>query len=529
MENKTKDKSVYIKGELLNEIFDKKFKESYKKIRIKNKAGMLRYIQAIYKKWLYSVIFGENILVTPALLLEKFSYECAREKETVSYNVKSKSLIKLGKIEYIPYEYSTKEHQVINDIRIMLDECFPDITLENGLICEEAMSAVIDNVSIYDEDYVMYLFELAKGLKLITKRPSINATVYKIKDNYKKSLEKNTEDTLKKIVDISIKKCKKDFCKAIPVEFSVFTEDYIREMLKKQTATDDVFKDQLSVFDPANIDEKNLPEHFGEMMMSLVYILGIIYDKSFLTVFGHYLKIIRYIYYTPYDFYGEMLFIAEGIKNVPEHADDEGYIREDYLYSPCSIFEPTPLGEKIFGIEHSTTSVFNAFKRVSADKTLNCMMKGDLSGFADIYIPKPYDTSVYEIKVTDKNDTKMWRVYEIEDDFELSELHDMIDMTFDTDYSDKYSFFLNEEMDVFNKYTPNAKNKDKDTNEVAISSLMKNEKDKIYYKTTVADLTGIVEDYAYIIELKKIKKSIKGERYPIVKKSSKKVIDCMGR
>ncbi|MBR1735616.1 MAG: hypothetical protein IJ736_01185, partial [Firmicutes bacterium] len=300
--------------------------------------------------------------------------------------------------------------------------------------------------------------------------------------------------------------------------------------LKKPTITDNIFKDQLSVFNPDNLNEEVAPRTFDEMIMALVYMLGIVYDRNFLTVFGHYLKLIRYIYYTPYDFCGEMTFFAESMKDIHDHGDEneERDIPEDCLYSPCSFFEPTALGEKILGLEERIGAMMIIFEKVSADKTLNYILKDDPDAVVDIYLPKPYKTNIYEIKVTDRDDTKMWRTYEIEDDFKLAELHKMIDMTFDMGGSDRYSFFLNEEMDVFNEYTPNAKNKDKDTNNIVAGDVMKNEKDKLYHKVTIPGRTRDAE-YVFIIELKKIKKNAVGEYYPIVKKSSKKVIDCMGR
>jgi len=515
----------------LNQLFFENFKTAYNQLNIRGKSKILSFIQNIYSKWSHCAFFPETVL-SPCNLEYKLSEEYNSVNSIDFPSIKSISLKTFRGFNISFNSYCADKHIIIKDLKIFLDCIYPEIKIgEDGEMSKELIINVLEYTSIFDYFYVEYLMALSMELNLLKRMPSIHVNSFYVDNkNYNKFFKGNLKEILEKIVCAAIRISTNNINNIVPPELK-FSEEYIKDILVNPIGINGIFNSLLSKMG-ADIEEINF-SHINNLKLSRyeinngtiiksMYFLAVALNKWFITPFSDYFKFIQPFYDMPYNFYKEMEELIEAINSY-----NDALIYNN-IYQPYSKYIITPIGADFFGVNAKIQKSDYVFKKLTASHILLSVIE-DIKNNTD-NIAKEFDDeliSIYEIKVVAFEEKMYWKIIEIQCDKSLHSLHKEICKAFELNPFCDYSFYLDENCNIFTEYTSplNKKRKNKKTDKTTIIELELTINQKVIYKIISNDEFGFFENdenkILFEIEVLNIKNKVRGLSYPRVTKISK--------
>ena len=463
---------------LINQMFEDNFLNSYRDLRKKRKTRILTYISSIYRRWYYSTLIRDTYL-SPANLLSFITAEDAGHKNTVISPIVR--LVKNGKnrIEFRMMEYSVNKHPVINDLKIFLEPCVPDLELSpNDMLMDSHVEDLMGKLSMWDSFYVEYLLSISIYLGIIKKIPSIYSNRAQVTSEYQKLYNLPDNEIFGLIVKATVNSAVSFINEMIPLPEAYFTSSTIYDLLKHPVIVDDIFQHVYNILGikisdiysyEADVYDDPFFDDLNNAIISSTFLLGLLLDKCFLTPFGYYLQLIRPLYTLPYEFPSEIAYLAESLE------EDERLVTA--LYASSSFYQLTALGAEFFNIERPDSFKPESeipFERMPEIVNGNTEYAREQREALKVNFNIAEESSllIYNIKVRLADDRSLWKNIEIPGNITLYNLFSEICYQFSLDPDAEYSFFKDITENPFTEYSSVRRSKRSKSNaDIALDDL----------------------------------------------------------
>lgn len=524
------------------EEFEDRFIEVYSRLDKKHKKIVLDNIQLMFKKWYYSALI-EDTYITPANIINsQVEEEFGRDIMVFPSIVSEYKNRKLSGFFNRIAELSKYEHPVVNDLVLLVEHFTPDAGIdEDNMLIKEEKEKFEEEFLFHTDHYVDYLTNVAWKLGLLKKLPSIGTSRGQVSQSAEKFLELDNETKLNRIITASINIASDLLSQAFPFDWKPFSVKNIESYLKRSWVVEDIFD---KAFGPMKADfdriNKKLengfePDNEDEMMMAAMqYSMGTLFDSFFLTPFGYYLQLIQPLYTFSYEMENEIRDVMEASKY------GEGF--DIILFSPCSTYDLTPLGEQIIlkgkkserkqkGITGLKDDEIYEIIENSREINMISLDESEDVEFTDMIRERPKNTpvkkagnlveienspnKVYVFKVKNYYEKRTWKQIEIKGSQTLHALHETIFVSFGLEWGHLYAFFMsNKAWDETTEYShPQAEGKRADKAKIYQMGLKL--KQKFLYIYDFGD------EYRFEVEFVDIKETENGAKYPRKVKESK--------
>ena len=364
----------------------------------------------LFIRWYYSALFSETVL-SPSTIAENQNDSVVKDKGFYSVCMRLKN-VRGNHLEfnYKRNFYSIESHPIYNDLNIFIRYMSPVLHINDDCTLKEAdIRALQRRLSISDRYYVLYLFSLARRLGLFRQMPSLfdkciqpdeNAVFYDMSP-----LEK-----FSRIVDISCDICSSVLNSEFPYEIFKTDAEKIKEFIRNPISIDDML---IGLYDASDFDIRSLLEKSEypslsdteTSVLSSVFYMGVLLDRNFIYVFGHYLRLIRPLYSYPLKF-------RETINGLFNSIAIDGE-REPELFQPCTAYIHTPLGKIFFNKEMKDTS---GYPPIPIDKIMLSLNKDReiaLYKSTEESISAEYDI-IYKLKACLNGNRALWKTIEMD-------------------------------------------------------------------------------------------------------------------
>lgn len=305
------------------DIFKENFLNDCKNLKPKQRPVVIKALPYLYRMWYYSTLI-EDTSLSPANFINAQIKEIYDEDSII---VPIASPIYKNKIlRDFSFEYkifNLQNHPVLEDINLLLQQCTPDIGIdENGLLLEEESDIVINSLCFKEIFYVNFLTNIAYELNLIKKMPSINTHRAMVSHKDIEIFFKLSNiQQLKRITDATLSVASKTLCDTFTLSKKTFSkesliilfknshdlDEYLNEIFTKFNLSIDVDLGDLenledlvleSIDDMGNLDIPNETL----MALALKFELAFLIDSYLITPLGYYLQLIKPIYIDETDF-----------------------------------------------------------------------------------------------------------------------------------------------------------------------------------------------------------------------------------
>lgn len=316
------------------EAFTEGFLFQYNEVASKDRQPLIKAMPYLYRIWYYSVI-RENSQLTPSNFIN------TQVEETFGEGVRVVPIInpvfKNRVLKGFSYDYklfTKEEHPVLEDMKMFLEHCSPDIGIdETGLLLQDERDEIINDLTFKEIFYVTFLTNTAYELNLLKKMPSIG--IYRAMPNpngIDAFFNLSKEEQLEKLTEAVISRASKAFSQSFSFDRLTFSkksltkllsdsqdlDDYSDKILKKFNVDIDI--ESLSELLLQPMSEKDLEKIPEESLFGLAFNVefSFIMDAFLLTPLGHYLQLIQPIYKNPFDFFFNIeQLIQANTANIP--------------------------------------------------------------------------------------------------------------------------------------------------------------------------------------------------------------------
>ncbi|MDD5944881.1 MAG: hypothetical protein PUD43_04115 [Clostridia bacterium] len=326
-------------------LFTEDFNTTYMYMTGRQRREIAYLAPTLFVRWYYSALFPETIL-SPSAIIESQPENSSDKKGFYSTcmhlkNINGDTLDFSFKTNY----YSVVEHPIYRDLEILLNYTAPALCVNDDLsLKEKDIHALQKKLSVSDRYYALYLHLLARKLGMYSDVPSLYERCIQ-PDRSCPFMLLSPEEKLHTIVRVSCEICSELLNEEFPYDFCSISPDTIMEFVKNPIPIDDIF---IKLYAETGIDleeiwskaDKTELSEDDSAMLSSVFYMGILMDRAFIYVFGHYLRLIRPLYSFPMNFREiiNSLFTAIAI-------DGE---RELEIFMPCTNYIHTKLGRLFF-------------------------------------------------------------------------------------------------------------------------------------------------------------------------------------
>lgn len=390
----------------------------------------------LFVRWYYSALFSETVL-SPSTIAENQPDSVVKDKGFYSVCMRLKN-VRGNTLEFNFKKnfYSIESHPIYNDLDIFLRFMSPVMHLNDDFTLKESdIRSLQRRLSISDRYYVLYLFTLSEKLGLFRQMPSLFEKC--IQPDYDAAFFGMTQaEKFNTIVDESCGICASALNAEFPYEIFKADAQKIKEFIINPIPIDDIL---IGLYDASDMDVRDLLERADlpdlsdteTSVLSSIFYMGILLDRSFIYVFGHYLRIIRPLYSYPMKFRE----ILNGLFNSIA-IDGE---RDPELFLPCTAFIHTPLGKILF---NKKTKDSSGYPPIPIDKILLSLDKErSISSYkqSEDAFNAQYDV-IYTIKACLGGDRNLWKNIEMDSSTPLSVAARHMMMLFMMPSDQEYSF-----------------------------------------------------------------------------------------
>ena len=450
--------------ETLHSLFETNFMDAYREANVRKRRSILPFLQTIYRRWLFSALI-ENTPISPANLLESIC-DYHNEPSALYPVARPKGKAKLSgiSIEFVAYEL--ENHPVVADLKLLADYCTPHVDLlETDIFTTNAAIELGEKLSLNDPHYAAYLLEVAIWIGMIAKVPSVGVNRFKPTQQLAEILAAPAKDIFHDVVEITIALAAKGLQNLVMLPESIFSQPFIKTILTAPMSTDDIFS---RIYDVLGYDMEDLlditetMENEDSLDMDILagtFMAGVFLDKFFFTPFGHFLKLIRPLYFLPFEFPGE---IADYV-NVCDDPE-EGSIA---FFAPCSSYTLTRLGHEYFGLEKTEQSYFNAAEVLPFAQLKDTVFSSQEALSVFVTVGKHVSSwqqqgEVEEIatfRVRRADDPSVWIHLQMPITDNLHDMYEEITEALDIKDNNDYTFYHDKQENRFAEYTSQKRSK----------------------------------------------------------------------
>lgn len=497
----------------LNDSFHYKFEDMYKNLRIQGKSCILKYIPSLFRRWYYSALI-EDTVITPASVTEYGSNE-----KKVYPVVRTGSISRIGKFDFINLKYSLENHPICMDFRALIERFSRGVSLNERMQMEFDDVRKINSVINCDPDYITYLIMLGIDMGYIEKMPSVGVEMYCTTDKIAELENTENRELLTQLFEGALKISSSYLSDSFLDEKYNITSDMIKKWLVKGSPVDKIFEEAYGEFS-IDVSMAMEFEDMDKMEMALTantYLRGLLLDKWFLTPFSSYFRFIDTTYMYEFSYYDEIMYLINAEKTYEILGEDE--IIDAALYAPCTLYKTSELGAEFFNIEYNDAKPF-VFKNMNIEDILKGVIDGnnvEKRKILEVYEPQ---FNVYNLKISFAENENIWYKVQIKEDMPLNELHTFIAGLFN-EYvmlCKSYRFYKLPES-PFTEYTPLfMRMRGPHTEDYTLGAIL-DVGEACYYELVIPREENHVT-YKVIIELENISVNEAGIQYPRVLKSS---------
>lgn len=390
--------------------FSSGFNATYLYMTGKQKKEIAYLSSTMFARWYYSAIFPETIL-SPAAIFSSQLENIVSDKGFYSANVHFKNVSSDAlDFSYKENLYSVEDHPIYKDLEIFLEYMNPILYIDaDGNMYEKDIHALQKKLSISDRYYVLYLFNLTERLNLFSQMPSLfDNCIQPNNENFFLKLPNSKK--LNRIIDESCGLCADNINKEIPFGFCEITPETIYELLTNPISIDDIF---IKLYQNSDIDLEEIwndsdtaeLSETDSAILSSVFYIGVYFDKSFIFVFGNYLRLIQPIYSFPVKF-------REIINSLFTSIAIDGE-RETEIFIPCTAYTHTLLGKILF---RNSLDERKIYPPIPVDKILSSLNKeaaAKETAIECLELSKETNT-IYTFKAILNNNKTLWKKIELE-------------------------------------------------------------------------------------------------------------------
>lgn len=387
--------------------FTNDFNSIYIHMTGRQRREIARLAPTLFVRWYYSALFQETILSPSAII------ESQRENQvygkglySLCLNVKNFSGDTLD-FSFSRNYYSVEDHPIYNDLAVLYRYMSPVLYLNEDLSLKEKDICILQkNLSISDRYYVEYLFRLGGNLGMYSKMASIFEPCVQPDPEFERFFLLEPEQRFSLIIDISREICASVLNSEFPYDFCVISSDTINGFLEKPRSIDDMF---ISIYHSIGIDLDDILKRSNDgdvdsmdsAVISSAYYLGILMDKYFIYIFGHYLRLIRPLYSCP-------VSISETVNALFTTIAMDGDRKPD-LFMPCTTYIHTQLGKVLFVHDSDKPS---KHPPIPIEKIYASLVAEKLAAQACIDTDEP--ETIYTFRVFLDRDKHLWKKVELE-------------------------------------------------------------------------------------------------------------------
>lgn len=360
----------------------------------------------LFIRWYYSALFSETIL-SPSAIVESQDSFLQKDRGFYSFcvhfdNVSGERVNFTFKKEF----YSLDDHPIYKDIDVFMDYMNPALYLSDKFVLKEKdIHNLQKQLSVSDRYYVNYIFNLVGKLGLYKSIPSLTEPCI-CSDTSCGFFSLSSHEKFKRIYNSSLNICAEMLNKELPYDLNPIDSPTLESFLRTPISIDDMF---VSLYDNVGIDIRDIWKKAdnstldgvdSSILSSLLY-MGILTDRAFIYIFGHYLRLIRPLYSYKINFKEiiNSLFTSIAI----------GGEQELELFVPCTSYTLTPLGKLFF----NGTSA-NKISPIPIDKILLSLNAENHLNLLDIDNSENSTNRIYTIKACYANNKRLWKIIEIE-------------------------------------------------------------------------------------------------------------------
>ena len=356
------------------DVFKENFLTAFKKLKPKQRPAVIKALPYLYRMWYYSTLI-EYTSLSPANFISTQIKEICDEDSMIvpiASPIYRNKILRDFKFEY--RIFSPYSHPILEDIKLLLQQCTPDIGVDkNGLILEEKRDTFINSLCFKEIFYVTFLTNIAYELKLLEKMPSIN--IYRAmpnQDEIDAFFNLSKIEQLKRITDATLSVASKILCDTFTLSKKTFSKESLRILFKTSHDLDDYLDEIFTKFnlnidvdlgDLGNLEDLAIEsiDDMGNldipnetlMALALKFELAFLIEAYLITPLGYYLQLIKPIYIDETDF--EVSFeqlIEASNSNIP-------LIR--FFFVMSNAYDLTSLGKRFLSDKQFPENGFQEF------------------------------------------------------------------------------------------------------------------------------------------------------------------------
>jgi len=454
------DKSFAQQVETLHILFENGFSDAYRFANANKRRRVIPYHAALYRRWYYSTLI-ENTPFTPANIMASI---CAHYNEGAEiYPLLSlKNRAKFNGFTIQTRSYALEAHPVVSDLTELLMFSLPHLDLQGGdYFFDEDLNQIMGRISLDDPGYAAFLLEVAIKMKLLVKIPALYVNRLEPCRDFEERINKPNADLFMEIVEAAISVSAYNLRELISLPEPVFTDSFVKGMLTDPIETDALFE---RVYDILGYTLEDLIELSMESenvdfdspdgaFLAGTFLMGVVLDQHFYSVFGHYLKLIRPIFVLPFDFAGEM---DDFINTRSDDADDVFVA----FYAPCSNYSLTELGLRLFKVKPSDVNFYDAAKHMPfavlkdslfADSEMIEVLVKMAQLLPSVMADMP-PREVFKFRIRLEHEPALWLHLHMPDTAHLQDIYDEAVRYFPLRDNHDYSFFHDDFENRFAEY-----------------------------------------------------------------------------
>lgn len=492
----------------LNKHFLVRFEDIYSKIRGNGKGNLLKYVSAFFRKWYYSTLI-EDTLITPDYIAKY-----GLSENNIYPVLKNSSVKRIGSISIDNIKFSIKNHPICNDFKALVRAFRKGIVLNDELQMDFEDIKKIGDITSFDIEYIDYLTMIGIDLGYIDKMPSVSVSMFCASKKADNLDDMDNEKLLYAMVGAAIKISSTYLSDDFMGERYNVTMDMVEDWLVNPIPVDKIFEGAYGEI-ALEISDSMTPEDMDDMERAITakaYARGVVIDKWFLTPFSFYFRFISTTYMYEYSFDEEINYFVNALKSSDDFYEDA--IINSAIYSPCTIYRLSPLGDEFFDIK-TDREIPHIFKNMSADEVLNAALLENEEGRKKILAAYEPEFNVYDLKISDMEDSDIVFNLQVRENMTLEILHSYITNIFRTPVllCQSYRFYKLPES-PFTEYTPKFLNLRGPHTENTLISDVLNEGEECYYEIVLLGKDDINETRLINIKLENIALNEKGLVYP---------------
>lgn len=369
----------------------------------------------VFAKWYHTALAADTIL-SPINIVSRDLKLDSSEAAYVLRILPDKP--REEKYAYSLISYSLANHPVCGDLRLILDHCLPDCTVDqNGFFAEEDRTFLMERLSFSDGFYLDYLTQLARQLRLLENMPAIH--VHKVRKSSK------ADEFLALPVQRQLDLLKTEACYlaagrfryTMELEADTIDSGFFLACLSKPQETDQIF---LDFYKRVDVDLSHIwkvpPDQMTEddhAILSSLLFAGIMLDKWFITPMSIFFRLIRPISFSPFRFYQTVNHLAAlflmGHNISPE------------LYLPPTYYSLTPLGAALTEEKQTERDKQKMPDTLSYNQILDAISAEWEMRLYEEMLRLEITSDLFVFRVNMEEDPTLWKEIEVETE---NQLHD---------------------------------------------------------------------------------------------------------